>query len=100
MDNIKPGKKNAIKIKIETDPELAGGSYANFCLVNHSDSEFVLDAFFLQPQSPTAKHSVRLVISPKTAKRLNQLLSDRIAKYEALFGEVEIRKGTSPDIVN
>lgn len=96
----KSDKKRSIKIKIETDPELAGGNYANFCLVNHSDSEFIVDAFFLQPQSPTAKHAVRLVISPKTAKRLNQVLADRIAKYEGLFGEIEVAKGPSPDIVN
>jgi hypothetical protein len=97
-ENAEP--KKAIKVKIEVDEKLAGGSYANFCLVNHSDSEFILDAFFLQPQKPTARHAARLVMSPRSAKRLHMLLTDRLAKYEQLFGRIDVKPGSGPEVVN
>lgn len=100
MTEEKQPAKKAIKVKIEVDETLAGGSYANLCLVNHSDSEFVIDAFFLQPQKPVAKHAARLVISPRSAKRLYKLLGDRLEKFEKLFGVVEILPGETPDIIN
>ena len=100
MSEEKQPTKKAIKVKIEVDDELAGGNYANLCLVNHSDSEFVIDAFFLQPQKPVAKHATRLVLSPRSAKRLYKLLGDRLNKFEKLFGEVKIQPGETPDIIN
>ena len=93
-------KKKSIKVKIEVDEKLASGNYANLCLVNHSDSEFIVDAFFLQPQKPSALHSARLILSPKSTKRLFKLLGDRLAKFEQVFGEIEIIPGTGPDVVN
>lgn len=93
-------RKKAIKVKIEVNEKLAGGSYANLCLVNHSDSEFILDAFFLQPQKPTALHSARLVLSPRSAKRLYKLLGERLAKFEQLFGEIQIKPGSGPEVIN
>ena len=89
-----------IKVKIQVDPQLAGGNYANLCLVNHSDSEFILDFFFLQPQKPEAKHASRLVISPRNAKRLHKVLGDHIKKYEELFGEIKILVGPQTEIVH
>jgi len=100
MSEETPDKKRAVKLKLEVDEKLAGGSYANLCLVNHSDSEFIIDAFFLQPQKPSALHSARIVLSPRSAKRLHKLLGERLAKYEQMFGEVDIKLGTGPQIVN
>ena len=71
-------KQKSVKIKLEVDEKLAGGDYANLVLVNHSDSEFVLDGFFIQPQKPVARHCTRSVMSPRAAKRLLLLLQDRI----------------------
>ena len=93
-------KKKAIKVKIEVDDKLAPGSYANLCLVNHSDSEFIIDTFFVQPQKPVALHASRVVISPRTAKRLHRLLGDRLAKFEQIFGEIDIKAGGGQDVMN
>ncbi len=100
MSEEQQPKKKAIKVKIEVNEDLAGGSYVNLCLVNHSDSEFVIDGFFLQPQKPVAKHATRLVLSPRSAKRLFKLLGDRLEKFEKLFGEIKIQPGETPDIIN
>ena len=99
MEQEQP-KKKAIRIKIEVDEKLAGGVYANLGLVNQSDSEFVLDYFFVQPQRPAAHHCARLVISPRTAKRLHKMLGDHLARYEQMFGAIEIRHDQTPNVVN
>jgi len=97
MSETQDPKKKAIRIKVEVDEKLAGGDYANLCLVNHSDSEFVIDGFFLQPQKPQARHALRMILSPRTAKRLYMLLGDRLKRYEKNFGEIEIKPGFGPE---
>ena len=101
MSEQQPEKK-AVRIKIEIDDKLAGGVYCNLCLVNHSDSEFVMDTFFLQPQKPAARHQNRVVFSPKTAKRLYALLGKNIERYEKLFGKIELigPQMPEPDVQN
>jgi hypothetical protein len=88
-----PTRKKAVKIKLEVSEKLEGGRYSNVALVNNSDSEFVIDGFFLQPQKPVAKHATRMVLSPRAAKRLYMLLGDRLKKYEAMFGEMNVQQG-------
>ncbi|MCZ7585012.1 MAG: DUF3467 domain-containing protein [Deltaproteobacteria bacterium] len=72
MADDKPDPKagKVIKIELKIDEKLAGGEYANICVVNHTDAEFVLDTFFLQPGRPRATMKGRTVLSPKNAKRL------------------------------
>lgn len=98
-DESKPMKK-AIRIKLDVDEKLAGGTYANVCMVNHSDSEFVLDCFFLQPQRPAATHGARVVLSPRAAKRLQLALADHLRKFEASFGQVELKTGGPENVLN
>ena len=93
-------KPKQIKIKVEVDENLSGGTYCNLILVNHSDSEFVLDGFFLQPQKPAAKHGARLVLSPRSAKRLHQLLGNHLTKFEQLFGEIKLAGPKPPETFN
>ena len=99
MEDDKP-KKKAVRVKIEVDDKLAGGRYSNLILVNHSDSEFVIDFFFLQPQRPAAHHASRMVVSPRSAKRLVKMLNDQIARYERIFGEIQIKPGQTPEMMN
>ena len=78
-----------INLEIQLDEEIAQGVYANLAVVNHSDSEFVLDFIFVQPQAPRAKVRSRVITSPRHAKRLLLALQENLARYEKTFGPIE-----------
>jgi len=84
-------EKNAteIKVEIKLDDETAQGVYANLAVVNHNESEFVIDFIFVQPQAPQAKVRSRVVTSPRHVKRLVQVLAENLKVYEQNFGPVD-----------
>jgi len=75
-------------LQIEIDDAVARGVYTNLALLTHSETEFILDFLFIQPQTPKSKVLTRLVTSPVHAKRLLTALADNLAKYEARFGAI------------
>ena len=77
------------QIQIEIDETTAQGSYANLALISHSETEFILDFIFLQPQVPKAKVRSRIITSPSHAKKLLLALEDNIKKYETRFGKIQ-----------
>lgn len=79
-------KKN--EVRIEIDEATAQGSYVNLAMISHSESEFVLDFIFLQPQAPKAKVRSRIITSPAHAKRVVAALQENIARYEARYGVI------------
>lgn len=81
-------KKNA-EIKIEIDEQTSNGTYSNLALITHSESEFILDFIFFQPQNQKAKVRSRIITSPAHVKRMIEALKDNLAKYEAKFGQVK-----------
>lgn len=76
------------QLQVEIDEPTARGVYTNLALITHSETEFLLDFLFLQPQSPKAKVLARIISSPVHAKRLLWALKDNIEKYEARFGAI------------
>ncbi len=84
-------------LKIHIDPAIATGHYVNFSVVNHSQTEFVLDSAYIQPQAPVAHVRSRLIMNPLYAKRFMQTLQKNIERYEARFGEIPV--GDTPDPV-
>ena len=78
-----------IKLEIQLDEEIAQGVYINLAAVNHSDTEFVFDFIFMQPQAPRAKVRSRVITSPRHAKRLLLALQENVARYEVAFGPIE-----------
>ena len=80
--------KNEQQLQVEIDEATSRGVYANLALITHSETEFLLDFLFLQPQSPKTKVHSRVISSPVHAKRLLWALKDNIEKYEARFGEI------------
>ncbi|MBI4376971.1 MAG: DUF3467 domain-containing protein [Elusimicrobia bacterium] len=76
------------QMQVEIDEAVAKGIYANLAMISHSETEFLLDFLFLQPQAPKTKVLVRVISSPVHAKRLLWALKDNIAKYEARFGSI------------
>jgi hypothetical protein len=85
-----------VQLQIQLDDDVASGRYVNLALVNHTETEFVLDFIYVQPQQPKAKVLSRIITSPRHMKRLVAAMQDNLAKYEARFGSIEIREGDGP----
>jgi hypothetical protein len=85
MEDKKPQE---VKLEIQLDEEIAQGAYVNLAVVNHNESEFVIDLIFIQPQTPRAKVRSRVILSPQHAKRFVAALQDNIGRYEQSFGEI------------
>jgi len=80
--------KSSLKLKIQIDEETSQGTYINLAAVNHTESEFIIDFIFAQPQVPKAKVRSRIITSPQHAKRLLATLQENLTRYEAQFGEI------------
>jgi hypothetical protein len=81
------------EINIELKEEVAQGTYANFAVIAHSQSEFVLDFVCILPGMPKAQVKSRIILMPEHAKRLLNALQDNIAKYESAHGKIKINEG-------
>ncbi len=82
-------KPQEVKLEIQLDEDVAQGAYVNLAVVNHNESEFVVDFIFVQPQAPRAKVRSRVVMSPQHAKRFVTALEENILRYEQNFGEIK-----------
>lgn len=87
---MEQGKKTDIKLEIQMDDDIACGQYINMAVVNHNDSEFVIDCIFVQPQAPKARVRSRLISSPRHAKRLLLALQGNIERYEKRYGKISL----------
>ena len=76
------------QLQVEIDDATARGVYTNLALITHSETEFLFDFLFLQPQTPKTKVLPRIISSPVHAKRLLWALKDNIEKYEARHGAI------------
>jgi len=76
-------------INIELTPEMAEGIYANLAVINHSNSEFVVDFINIMPGVPKAKVKSRIILTPQHAKRLAKALIDNINRFETQVGEIK-----------
>ncbi|MDR2361810.1 MAG: DUF3467 domain-containing protein [Prevotellaceae bacterium] len=81
------------EISIELKEEIAQGTYANFAVIAHSQSEFVLDFVCILPGMPKAQVKSRVILTPEHAKRLLNALQDNVAKYESSHGKVKVNEG-------
>jgi len=82
------------QIQVEVDEATAQGMYVNMAIVSHTDTEFVLDFVFIQPQAPKAKVRSRIVTSPAHAKRFLAALQENIQRYEGKCGPIKIAGDT------
>ncbi len=81
----------ARKLQLMYSDAVADGIYSNFQVVGNNETEFILDFAFVQPNSAKAKVRSRVILSPKHAKSLLRVLSQRVADYERRFGEIPLR---------
>lgn len=80
------GGKTAVKLHIPDD--VAGGQYSNLQIIAASETEFILDFGFVQPQEPKGRVHSRVIVSPRHAKQLMRMLAERIRVHEQRFGEI------------
>lgn len=78
------------QFQIELPQEKAQGEYANFAIITHSSSDFVVDFARVLPGVPKATVSSRVILAPEHAKRLLLALQENIQRYEKEFGPIRI----------
>jgi len=77
------------QISIELDEKTAEGTYSNLVVLNHSNTEFVLDFVNIMPGVPKAKVKSRIIMTPQHAKRLLNALADNIQRFESVNGVIK-----------
>ena len=77
-------------LQIELTPEKAQGEYANFAIITHSSSEFIVDFARMLPGLPKAQVRSRVILAPEHAKRLLGALQENIMRYEHQFGQIKL----------
>ncbi len=87
---MEDNKKNHQQFQIQIKPEIAGGTYANFAMITHSNTEFVIDFAQMFPGMPACQVCSRIIQAPEHAKRLLAALQENVYKYEQQFGKIEI----------
>jgi Protein of unknown function (DUF3467) len=77
------------QINIELSEEIAEGIYSNMAIINHSNSEFIVDFIALLAGVPKAKVKSRIILTPQHAKRLSNALAENIRKFESVNGIIK-----------
>jgi len=78
------------QLQIELPQDVAQGQYANFAIITHSSSDFVVDFARVLPGVPKAQVKSRVILAPEHAKRLLAALQENIVRYEREFGPIKI----------
>lgn len=78
------------KVNVKIDENIGEGVYANFFMISHSPSEFIVDFGRLMPGMPNAKVKSRILLTPQHAKHLMKLLEKNIENFENQHGEVKL----------
>ena len=77
-------------LQIELPQQVAQGEYANFAIITHGSSDFVVDFARVLPGVPKAQVCSRVILAPEHAKRLLMALQENIMRYEKEFGTIRI----------
>ena len=92
---VPPQGQPQFQLQLHVDDATAQGVYVNMAMVNHNETEFVMDFIYVQPQVPKAVVRSRVITSPKHLKRLVAAMQDNIARYEQQFGKIDV-SGPAP----
>jgi hypothetical protein len=82
-------KQKKAQVNIELDQEIAQGIYSNLAIINHSQSEFVVDFVSIMPGVPKSKVKSRIVLTPQHAKRFLKAMHDNVSRFEKKNGEIK-----------
>ena len=87
--------KKQQKLNIQIDDDVAQGIYSNLAIINHSQTEFVLDFVNIMPGSPKNNVRSRIILTPQHAKRLLKALNDNINRFEKSQGLIKEQEKTN-----
>ena len=82
--------KEQQSLQLELPQDVAQGEYANFAIITHSSSDFVIDFARVLPGVAKAQVKSRVILAPEHAKRLLGALQENIMRYEREFGPIKI----------
>jgi len=99
MEDSKEQKQKQNQISIELKEDIAQGVYSNLAVITHSSSEFVIDFIRVMPGVPKADVKSRIILTPEHAKRLTMALTDNIAKFEKVHGEIKKIEGSGTPLI-
>ena len=77
-------------LQLELPQDVAQGEYANFAIITHSSSDFIIDFARVLPGVPKGQVKSRVILAPEHAKRLLGALQENIFRYEREFGPIRI----------
>ena len=80
-------KKDGLNIELTED--VAEGTYSNLAIINHSQSEFVVDFVSIMPGVPKSKVKSRIVLTPQHAKRFLKALNENVSRFEKQNGAIQ-----------
>jgi hypothetical protein len=83
-------------LKIVVDDDVAQGIYSNFQVIGNNETEFILDFAYIQPNQPRGKVRARMILSPKHAKSLLGMLTERVRDYEGNYGTISLPVRSAP----
>ena len=89
MADQKDNNQKKPSLNIELDADVAQGIYSNLAIINHSQSEFVVDFITIMPGVPKSKVKSRIVLTPQHAKRFLKALNDNVKRFENAHGEIK-----------
>lgn len=78
------------QLQIELPQDVAQGEYANFAIITHSSSDFIVDFARVLPGVPKAQVKSRVILAPEHAKRLLGALQENIVRYEREYSPIKI----------
>ncbi len=81
---------NKGQLQLELPQTIAQGEYANFAMITHSSSDFIIDFARVLPGVPKAQVKSRVILAPEHAKRLLGALQENLMRYEQEFGKIQI----------
>ncbi|RAP32912.1 DUF3467 domain-containing protein [Candidatus Marinamargulisbacteria bacterium SCGC AG-410-N11] len=76
-------------IQVNLDDDIAQGVYSNFILSTMGKEDVVLDFAFIQPHIKKGKIRSRVIMTPRTAKNLLNILQKDLAEYESKNGSID-----------
>ena len=78
MTDNKEGAK-PMQLEVQMDEATAQGTYANLAGVTHSETEFIFDFLFLQPNQPKAKLRSRIISTLRSFLKKEEFLEVEFA---------------------
>lgn len=86
------------QFQLDLPANIAQGEYANFAIITHSSSDFILDFARVLPGVPKPQVKSRVILAPEHAKRLLLALQDNIVRYEREYGQIKLLNQESKTI--